>query len=79
MEESMINKLKGAYKSLTIWLNAAFVMLLSNADLTMQVLRDNLTGVSQWLNADLLKYAALFIIGVNVLLRFKTNKSLADK
>lgn len=75
----MIDKLKGAYKSLTIWLNAMFLGLISNADTVMSSLRDNLPTVSQWLNADMLKYSAYFIIGVNVLLRFKTKSSLADK
>lgn len=74
-----MDKIKGMYKSLTIWVNAAFVGLVSNADTVMQAMRENLPTVSQWLNADLLKYSALFIIGVNIALRFKTNKSLADK
>lgn len=75
----MIEKLKGAYKSLTIWLNVVFAGLISNADLVMSSLRENLPTVSQWLNADMLKYSAYFIIGVNVLMRFRTHNSLADK
>ena len=75
----MLEKLKGAYKSLTIWLNAMFLGLISNADLVMSSLRENLPTVSQWLNADMLKYSAYFIIGVNVLMRFRTHNSLADK
>lgn len=75
----MLAKLKGSVKSLTMWVNTMFGILMANADSTMQALRDNLPGVSQWLNADLLKYSALFIIGVNVLLRIRTTKSLADK
>lgn len=75
----MKDKFKGTIKSLTIWVNGVFVALVSNAETVMSALRENLPTVSQWLNADMLKYSALFIIGVNVLLRFKTNKSLADK
>ena len=75
----MLDKIRGAYKSLTIWLNAVFSVLLLNADLAMQVLRENLPALSQYLTADLLKYAALFIVAVNFALRFRTSKSLADK
>lgn len=75
----MIDKIKGAWKSLTIWLNIVFGALISNAETVMSSLRENLPTVSQWLNADMLKYSALFIIGVNVAMRFRTTKSLADK
>ena len=42
----MLDKIKGAYKSMTVWVNAAFAIAINNADTIMQGLRDNLPGVS---------------------------------
>jgi hypothetical protein len=45
----------------------------------MDTLKENLPFAQSYLTADMLKYAALGIVAANVLLRFRTNKSLADK
>jgi len=64
----MLDKLKGAYKSLTIWFNTSGLILLSVA-LADPTLRQFLT------DNNMMMY---FAIG-NIILRFKTNSNLADK
>jgi hypothetical protein len=67
--------IKGAYKSLTMWINAAFAVVVKNWDDIMQ----SYPQLGQYMNADHFKYLAGSIIVANIMLRFKTNKSLADK
>lgn len=75
----MLDKLKGAWKSMTLWFNALVLALMPYIDNVMQATRDNLPAVSQWLTADILKGAAVFILVANIALRFRTTTSLADK
>ena len=75
----MWDKIKGMYKSTVIWLNGVLLALMPFVDNIMQAVRDNLPAVSQWLTADILKGAAVFILVANIALRFRTHNSLADK
>lgn len=71
----VIRKTRGLVKSLTAWLNAmaaSLVPLLIAAKEDFPLLKSSLT-------ADLYKYAFIAIIVLNILVRFKTNKDLADK
>jgi hypothetical protein len=67
--------IKGAYKSVTMWINGAFAAVISNWDAIMQ----NYPQLGQYMNADHFKYIAGAIVVANIALRFRTNKSLADK
>ena len=75
----MIDKLKGAWRSLTIWVNSLILAMMPFVDNIMQAVRDNLPAVSQWLTADILKGAAVFILVANIALRFRTKSDLANK
>jgi len=64
----MIDKLKGAYKSFTIWFNSVGLLLLSLA-------------VTDPLLVEYMGEHGLILVVItgNMLLRFKTSDSLADK
>lgn len=79
MLESFKLKAAGAWRSFTIWFNGVMAALLIYADNIIGALRDTLPTVSQWLTSDILKGAAVLIIIGNIALRFKTDKSLAEK
>lgn len=70
-----MDHLKNAWKSLTIWFNGIAMALLG----MMDTLKENLPFAQTYLTPDMLKYAAIGIVAANVLLRFRTSKSLADK
>lgn len=69
----MIDKLKNAWKSWTIWFNALAATVLG----VLPMLQDSLPALAQYVPD--IKWAAVGIIIGNVLLRFKTNTSLAEK
>ncbi len=79
MLESFKLKLAGMYKSFTIWINGLLLAAMPFLDNILGAVRDNLPAVSQWLTADILKGAAVFILVANIALRFKTSKPLQDK
>lgn len=66
---------KGAYKSATMWINGAFAAMVSNWDAIMS----NYPQLGQYMDASHFKWIAMGIIAANIALRFKTDKSLADK
>lgn len=70
-----MDHLKNSWKSMTIWFNAMVGGILSMGD----TIKDNLPFAQQYLTPDLIKYAVIAVIAINIALRFKTNKSLADK
>jgi hypothetical protein len=79
MFETFILKVKGVYKSTVMWFNGLILTAMPFVDNIMQAIRDNLPAVSQWLTADILKGAAVFILLANIALRFRTKTDLADK
>lgn len=74
-----MGKLKGCFKSLTIWVNTLLLTVVPFMDTISQAIQATLPSVSQYLTVDLLKGLAVFILLSNIVLRFKTNKSLGDK
>ncbi len=79
MLESFKLKIAGAYKSATVWLNGILLAAMPFLDNILAAVKDNLPAVSQWLTADILKGAAVFILVANIALRFKTKHDLAEK
>jgi hypothetical protein len=71
----MLDKLKGAWRSVTVWFNVIFGMIVTNFD----AIRDNLPQLQPYLTPGL--FGKLMVIGIvaNILLRFKTNCDLAHK
>lgn len=71
----MIDHLKGAWRSFTVWFNVVFGAIVTNFD----TIRDSLPQLQPYLTPGL--FGKLMVAGfiVNVLLRFKTSQSLAAK
>jgi hypothetical protein len=77
--ETLKLKLLNAWKSFTIWFNAAMIGALQYADNIISTVKENLPMLSQYLTADFLKGAAIMILVVNIALRFKTSQALHEK
>lgn len=71
----MLDHLKGAWRSMTIWFNVVFGAFITNFD----AIRDNLPQIQPYLTPGMFGKLMVIAFVVNVLLRFKTNQSLADK
>lgn len=70
-----MSKIKGAWKSWTIRANAIFAAMLAG----LPMLQDSVPALQPYVRADTYRYAMGAIIIANILLRFKTSNSLADK
>jgi hypothetical protein len=73
-----MKKLKGMHKSLTIWFNTICIAALP----VFEYAHDNLDEIKQYLpdRADsTYKYVGLFVVVINMALRFRTTKPLAEK
>jgi len=71
----MIDKIKNAWKSWTIWFNGVATAIV----LGLPSAQDAFPQLQAYLPANVYKYAMAALVVGNILLRFKTNKSLADK
>lgn len=68
-------KLANMYKSLTIWVNGVLLAAVP----MIGPIKENLPDIGQYLTPELFKYVGIAVVVANILLRFKTDKSLADK
>jgi hypothetical protein len=68
-------KLRGMRKSMTIWFNGLMLAALPLAEYA----RDSLPQLSDYLSPTTYKTIGLAVVAVNIVLRFRTSTSLADK
>lgn len=68
-------KLKGAFKSVTIWVNSIFLSVLPFYD----EMRDALPQLQPYLPDNAYKWMALALVILNISLRFKTKRDLAER
>lgn len=68
-------KLRNIYKSWVVWFNAAMVAL----PFALDALSAQLPAMQSVMPPNIYMYVYIVTVVGNVLLRFKTNKSLADK
>lgn len=68
-------KLCGMHKSLTIWFNGLLLAALPVLDYA----KDSLPQLTDFLSPSVYKTIGLIVVSVNILLRFRTSGSLADK
>lgn len=68
-------KIKGAWRSLTIQVNAFALALIP----VIQYANDHFEDVRALVGPDCYKHLAMALLLVNLLLRFKTNCGLEDK
>lgn len=71
----MLGKLKGCYKSFTIWFNGLALSFLS----LFELFHDSLPELSQYVPDNIYKKVGLAIVVGNLALRFKTSKPLQEK
>ena len=71
----MKNKMRGAKRSFTVWFNSVFVAALP----ILEAVKDAAPQVQHYVTPEAYKWVGLFVVIVNILLRFKTNTGLADK
>lgn len=71
----MMDKLKGAWRSMTIWFNSAAAVVVPG----LPMLRDEFPQLQPYIPDHLYQYALGLIIVANIALRFKTNVDLAAK
>lgn len=70
-----MDHLRGAARSLTMWVNGVAGASIA----ALPVLRDNFPQLEQYLDHQVYRYAMGALVAANLLLRVKTNSSLADK
>jgi hypothetical protein len=68
-------KIAGMRKSAVIWVNGLLLAALPVVDYA----KDNLPQLADYLSPDLYKRVGLAVVVLNILLRFRTSQSLADK
>lgn len=70
-----MDTIKGMWKSWTVWFNGVIVALIA----LLPQLQDALPQLAPYVSPEIYKNATLFIVVVNLCLRFKTSTSLAAK
>lgn len=71
----MKKKIRGAKRSLTIWINSAFASI----SVALPIAQDQIPQVKPFIPPEIYHYMLMFVIVGNVLLRFRTNKGLDEK
>ena len=74
-----MDKLRGAFHSVTIWVNGAFLALFPFADALIQGLHDNLPELGGYIPANVFKVIGVAVVVFNIFQRTRTTESLADK
>lgn len=75
MIETIKLKLAGALRSLTVWFNTTMLTLLP----IVEIAKEALPELQQYVTPTAYKYVGLFVVVVNILLRFRTTKPLEMK
>jgi hypothetical protein len=68
-------KMKGMRRSLTIWFNGLMLAALP----VVEYAKDSLPQLGEYLSPTTYKVVGLVVVLANILLRFRTSTSLADK
>jgi hypothetical protein len=71
----MLEKLKGAWRSVTVWFNGALLAMLP----VYEVVKESLPEIQSYLPDNVYKWVGIAVVMLNIALRFKTNSDLAHK
>ena len=71
----MKDKLIGAWRSFTIWINMCFIAVLP----LYESVRDAVPELRQYMPDNSYKWVGLAVVVINIGLRFKTNCDLSSK
>ena len=74
-----MDQLRGAMRSVTIWVNGIFALILGSADQITAGIHDALPDLSQYLPTNIFKAIGIALIVFNLYQRTRTTKSLTDK
>lgn len=71
----MMDKIKGAWRSMTIWFNGVAAVVIPG----LPMLQDSFPQLQPYIPDHLYQYALCLLIVANIALRFKTTTDLAAK
>ena len=74
-----MNKIRGAFKSLTMWFNGLFLAAFPFANEIVSGVQENLPQMGQYIPENIFKTVGMVVVAFNILLRVRTKDSLADK
>jgi hypothetical protein len=72
---NILDHLRGALRSATVWFNG----IAGAAIAAIPILKDEFPAMEQYLSHEVYRLAMGALVAANLLLRVKTNSSLADK
>ena len=75
----MMDKLRGALQSVTMWVNGIFLAAVPFADQIAQGLHDAMPELSQYIPDNIYKAVGVAIVLFNLYQRTRTTKSLEEK
>jgi hypothetical protein len=75
----MMNKLRGALRSATMWVNGLFLAAYPFAGDIVLAVRENLPGLAEYLPANIYQAVGLAVVIFNIYQRTRTKESLAEK
>jgi hypothetical protein len=74
-----MNKIRGAFKSLTMWVNGLFLAAFPFANEIVSGVQDNLPQMSQYIPENIFKTLGVIVVMFNIYLRVRTKRSLEEK
>lgn len=74
-----MNKIRGAFKSLTIWVNGILLSIFPFANDITSGIQENLPQLGQYLPENIFKTLGLAVVVFNIWLRVRTTHSLEAK
>lgn len=74
-----MNKIRGAFKSLTMWVNGLFLAAFPFANEIVSGVQDNLPQMSQYIPENIFKSLGVIVVVFNIYLRVRTKRSLEEK
>ena len=74
-----MNKIRGAFKSLTMWVNGLFLAAFPFANDIVTGVQDNLPQMGQYVPENIFKTVGMIVVAFNIFLRVRTKRSLEEK
>jgi hypothetical protein len=74
-----MNKIRGAFKSLTMWVNGLFLAAFPFANDIVSGVQDNLPQMAQYVPDNIFKTVGMVVVVFNIYLRVRTKQSLEVK
>lgn len=72
-------KLRGAARSVTMWVNGILVVVFPFTEMILDAVRDQLPAMQPYLPSNIYQYVGIVVVIFNMYQRTQTTKSLAEK